>query len=227
MTLANFASYVYRRTKSTSANWDSSGADLVIALNNANEYAHNIIRDMTDNYAPTAWTTGDLSTGTATPVFDANFHEIVPLRICLQYAIENERKNAQSFSVELANMEDKFVRFYGARNYRIFTVTIATPGVFLRKDHGLTTGDRVILSTSGALPSGLTANTWYYVVSGGLDDDNFELSATRDGTAITTSGSQSGTHWYASDIPKRMGSPNAPFGNRSGFIRSTYSDSTR
>lgn len=85
----------------------------------------------------------------------------------------------------------------------VFTVTIAAPGVFTCKDHGLISGNMVIFSTNGALPTGLTANTWYYVISAGLTSDAFEVAATKDGTAITTSGSQSGTHLMASD--KRRG----------------------
>lgn len=75
-----------------------------------------------------------------------------------------------------------------------FTVTIASPGVFTKTAHGLAVGDEVYFTTTGALPTGLTASTKYYVVAGGFTVDAFEVSATSGGTAITTSGSQSGTH---------------------------------
>lgn len=75
-----------------------------------------------------------------------------------------------------------------------FTVTIASPAVFSKTAHGLTVGDAVFFTTTGALPTGLTANTLYYVISTGLTADAFQVSATRGGAAVNTSGSQSGTH---------------------------------
>src|SRR3954471_15717402 len=75
-----------------------------------------------------------------------------------------------------------------------FTVTIASPGVFTLNSHALVAGDAVYLTTTGALPTGLSANTIYYVISAGLTANAFELSASRGGAAINTSGSQSGTH---------------------------------
>jgi microcystin-dependent protein len=77
------------------------------------------------------------------------------------------------------------------------TVTLATPGVFTLTAHGLTVGDSIYLTTTGALPTGLSANTLYYVVST-PDANTFTVSATQGGSAINTSGSQSGTHtlWY-------------------------------
>lgn len=72
------------------------------------------------------------------------------------------------------------------------TITIASPGVVSWTSHGLQNGDSVVLSTTGALPTGLTAGTTYFVVSSATN--TFQLAATVGGTAINTSGSQSGTH---------------------------------
>jgi len=77
-----------------------------------------------------------------------------------------------------------------------FTVTIATPGVFTATAHGLTTGDTVILETDGALPSGLSVDTTYYVISTGLTADTFRLATTSGGSAINTTGTQSGNHAF-------------------------------
>jgi hypothetical protein len=76
------------------------------------------------------------------------------------------------------------------------TVTIASPGRFTKTAHGLATGDVIYLTTSGALPTGLSASTIYYVI---VDDvDHFWLATSSAnataGTKINTSGSQSGTH---------------------------------
>lgn len=75
-----------------------------------------------------------------------------------------------------------------------FTVTIASPAVFSATGHGLVIGDKISLTTTGALPTGLAANTDYYIISAGLTADAFEVSASRGGAAVNTSGSQSGTH---------------------------------
>ncbi|MDE2103436.1 MAG: tail fiber protein [Patescibacteria group bacterium] len=72
------------------------------------------------------------------------------------------------------------------------TITLASPGVFTLNGHGFSNGDTVYLTTTGALPTGLTANTIYYVVAS--TTNTFELATSYGGTAINTSGSQSGTH---------------------------------
>lgn len=77
-----------------------------------------------------------------------------------------------------------------------FTVSIASPGVVTLNTHGLATGDCVELTTSGALPTGLSANTNYYVIYN--DANSFWLATSYAnaiaGTKINTSGTQSGTH---------------------------------
>ena len=75
-----------------------------------------------------------------------------------------------------------------------FTVTVATPAVFTSTGHGFEAGDAVKFSTTGALPTGLTAGTIYYVIGAGLTADAFEVAATVGGAAINTTGTQSGTH---------------------------------
>lgn len=74
------------------------------------------------------------------------------------------------------------------------TVTIASPGVFTLTSHGLVLDDKIYLTTTGALPTNLAINTIYYVISAGLTADEFQVSATKGGAAINTSGSQSGIH---------------------------------
>lgn len=87
------------------------------------------------------------------------------------------------------------------------TVTIASPGVFTATGHGYVAGDAVSLSTTGALPTGLTVNTTYYVIATGLTANDFQLSATLGGAAINTTGSQSGTHTlYSNAMAITMGS---------------------
>jgi parallel beta-helix repeat protein len=74
------------------------------------------------------------------------------------------------------------------------TVTIASPAVFTKTAHGLNAGDEVMFETTGALPTGLTADTSYYVIATGLTANQFQVSTTPGGAAVNTSGSQSGSH---------------------------------
>lgn len=78
----------------------------------------------------------------------------------------------------------------------VVTITIAAPGVVTLTAHGLATGDSLYLTTTGALPTGLTANTRYWVVK--VNADTFSLATSLAnalaGTKITTSGTQSGVH---------------------------------
>ena len=77
-----------------------------------------------------------------------------------------------------------------------FTVTIASPAVVTNTAHGLKTGEGVYLTTTGALPTGLAANTMYYAIE--VDANTFRLASSYANalasTAINTTGSQSGTH---------------------------------
>ena len=92
---------------------------------------------------------------------------------------------------------------HGAINFESLTatMTIATPAVVLLGDgdgnlltHGLVAGDKFYFTTTGALPTGVSADKVYYVISAGLTSTAFEFSATLGGSAINTSGSQSGVH---------------------------------
>lgn len=76
----------------------------------------------------------------------------------------------------------------------VATITIASPGVVSWANHGLAANTPVKFATTGALPTGLVAGTTYYVVAAGLTTGAFSVSATPGGTAITTTGTQSGVH---------------------------------
>lgn len=85
----------------------------------------------------------------------------------------------------------------------VVAITIGAPtapGMFLSPAHGLVPGQPVTLATTGALPTGLSAATQYYVAQSGWSLNNFNLTTTvGGGTAgiITTSGSQSGVQTIA------------------------------
>lgn len=79
-----------------------------------------------------------------------------------------------------------------------FTVAIsnATPAVITKVSHGLNTYDTVYFTTTGALPTGLTASTIYFVTV--VTADTFKVSTTLvnavAGTFVNTSSAGSGVH---------------------------------
>lgn len=93
----------------------------------------------------------------------------------------------------------------------VFTVTIASPAVFSLTAHTLLAGERIYFTTTGTLPTGLSVNTIYYVIAAGLTADAFQVSATLGGSAINTTGSQSGVH-SAYSCPYGLGDGSTTFG---------------
>lgn len=88
--------------------------------------------------------------------------------------------------------------YYSVNSYSTsaVTVTIAAPGVMTWTAHGLVSGQRIQLTTTGALPTGLSTATTYWITV--IDANTFNLSTSlanaQAATFITTSGSQSGVH---------------------------------
>jgi hypothetical protein len=80
------------------------------------------------------------------------------------------------------------------------TISIANPAVISWAAHGLQVGAPVVFSTTGSLPTGITAGTTYYVISAGLNSTTqFEISTSQGGSAVITTGSQSGTQTATSN----------------------------
>lgn len=86
-------------------------------------------------------------------------------------------------------------------SYPTVTVSIASPGVITYTGHGMSANAPFAVTTTGALPTGMTAGTTYYVKTV-LDANTFTFSATAGGAAINTSGSQSGTHSITGTGPR-------------------------
>ena len=84
------------------------------------------------------------------------------------------------------------------------TVSNATPAVVTKASHGLAINDRVIFTTTGALPAPLHPDAgtpvhdgvseYYYIISSGFTANSFQISLTRGGAAINTTTAGSGTH---------------------------------
>lgn len=92
-----------------------------------------------------------------------------------------------------AHSRTTYAGLYAATNKTATaTMTIASPGVITWAGHGLSESWPVKFTTTGALPTGLTAGTTYYLKS--VTTDTFRLAATPGGSDINTTGSQSGVH---------------------------------
>lgn len=108
----------------------------------------------------------------------------------------------------------------------VVTITIASPGVISWTAHGKVAGDKVHFTTTGALPTGLTVNTDYFVIAAGLAADSFRVSTSRGGGAVNTSGAQSGVHIaYNSNFGKGDGSTTFTLPDFRGFTPYGYKSS--
>lgn len=76
------------------------------------------------------------------------------------------------------------------------SISIASPCVVTSEDHGIADHEIIKFTTTGALPTGLTAFAYYYCDY--IDVDTFRITSTIGGANINTSGSQSGTQsvWH-------------------------------
>lgn len=114
-----------------------------------------------------------------------------PGQIAFIAAAQPNNRNNYAFKLQLNDTP--------AARSSVATITIATPGVLTWTAHGLEVGAKLKLSTTGALPTGLTPGTEYFVKTT-PSADTLTLAATSGGAAIATSGTQSGTH-TATSVP--------------------------
>lgn len=78
------------------------------------------------------------------------------------------------------------------------TISIASPAV-VTMANSFVAGQEIVFSTTGALPTGLTAGVTYYVLS--PTSSQFNVAATPGGAAINTTGTQSGVQSVNSRTP--------------------------
>lgn len=85
----------------------------------------------------------------------------------------------------------------------VVTISVAAPGVVTWVGgHGLEAGSPVMFTpTGGTLPTGLEADTVYYVSATGLTATTFSVAATPGGPAITTTGAGTATSITATAQP--------------------------
>jgi len=146
----------------------------------------------------TAGTTNEVFLGradsTTTLIFDPEFSKAF-LGNNVDIPLGSGNKNVTQTGLQ--KMAESYAQSAGSSTNSIVgnpTITIASPAVITLNSHGLNAGDAVQFTTTGALPTGITASTTYYVLATGLTANSFQIAATPGGAAINTSGTQSGTH---------------------------------
>jgi hypothetical protein len=72
------------------------------------------------------------------------------------------------------------------------TISIASPAVITRNSHGFSVGDAIKFTTTGNLPGGMTTLSRYFILASGFGANSFQISLAPGGTAVVTTGSQSG-----------------------------------
>jgi hypothetical protein len=97
------------------------------------------------------------------------------------------------------------------------TLSIASPCVVTHAANGFANGQPVKLTTTDALPTGLTAGATCYVIN--VSAGAYQLSATVGGPAINTSGAQSGVHTLTANAIGQ-----APSGNSLYWVRKGVSN---
>jgi hypothetical protein len=74
----------------------------------------------------TAFTSSDLSAGTATPGFDRQFHEMVALSVALDWAIAKGTQNRDILKGQLSEYEQRLKQYYGDKQLdRVFSLNSA------------------------------------------------------------------------------------------------------
>lgn len=104
------------------------------------------------------------------------------------------------------------------------SISNATPAVFALNSHGLSVGDAIVLSTTGALPTGLTVGTVYYVITAGFGANSFEVSTTLGGSAVNTTGAGSGTHSFTAQYSALSSNAHWQFAQFNNLVLATQAN---
>lgn len=110
------------------------------------------------------------------------------------------------------NVGQTLVSVSPAGNANTATVTVATPcvvtdaaGLLVKDGNGRSDLSPVVFTTTGALPTGITAGTVYYSIPASISGNTFQIATSIAnaiaGTALNTTGTQSGTHTITYGAP--------------------------
>lgn len=169
-----------------------NGTDVLVARDTTDTLSN---KTLASNTVATTQSAGDNSTKLATTAYVDNAVSAsgaVPTGTIMPYAGFNAPAGYFFANGQAVSRSTYSALFSALTSSATVTITIASPGVVTWTGHGFIPGMPVVFTTTGALPTGITAGTVYYV--GTVATNTFEISATLGGAAINTSGSQSGTH---------------------------------
>lgn len=79
---------------------------------------------------------------------------------------------------------------------RTCTIDVNNPATITKADHQLEPGYLISFLTTGTLPTGLSTAERYFILPDNLTTNSFQVSLTKNGTAVATTGAGSGTHSY-------------------------------
>jgi len=118
------------------------------------------------------------------------FTDIVSVPIGTTISVSGVTPSGYNTSIQPPTVSSTYGNSYNITTITIGASAVVTWGGALPVAHGFSLGDLISFSTTGALPTGLTAGTNYYVQP--IDSTTFNVATTLAGSPITTSGSQSG-----------------------------------
>jgi len=92
------------------------------------------------------------------------------------------------------NSDSGTVRVTNESRNATCTMTIATPAVVSKVGHGYSASDKILFRTTGALPTGVTAEQVYFVSATHPTPYTLTFAATDGGALIDPGGTQGGVH---------------------------------
>jgi hypothetical protein len=112
----------------------------------------------------------------------------------VNYVRDYVYSTAGSTATLVLDETNAFLRTAGAQ---VCTISTASPAIITRSDHRLQSGAIVTFTSTASLPTGISANTEYYVLADGLTNNTFKITATFGSTtAVNTTAGGSGTISY-------------------------------
>jgi hypothetical protein len=129
------------------------------------------------------------------------------------YAVANTWDRVQDYTVTAIDSGNKTITIgspgYSNTQRGNASISIANPAIINLSPHSMLVGGRVIITTSGTLPSPIVANTPYYITPTSFTTNNFTISTTPTGTPISTvGGTSTGNHYiqyYGLSTPAKKG----------------------
>lgn len=141
----------------------------------------------TPHKSPTQWL--DMGNTNRWKVFDTSITSKCENADSMSYTIQTK---GRVDSVALLNTSASETVISAVDQTATVTISNGSPAVITWVGHTFTDGDLVRFTTTGALPTGLSVGTFYYIVN--ATTNIFNVSLTLSGTPINTSSAGSGVH---------------------------------